>query len=48
MHIVGERKIPTLIVSPQGDVCKVRNSLTRSGYKITEDEVVKEGKGITT
>lgn len=44
LHIVGERKIPTLIVSPQGDVCKVRNSLTRSGYKITEDEVVKEGK----
>lgn len=43
LHILKDRVLPCLILSPQGDVYKVRDELTKSGYKIVEDKVVFDG-----
>ncbi|MBR2967723.1 MAG: SAM-dependent methyltransferase [Clostridia bacterium] len=40
LHIVGQRILPCLIVSPHNDAYKVRATLCDNGYKIIEDKVV--------
>ncbi|MCH5163672.1 MAG: SAM-dependent methyltransferase [Clostridiales bacterium] len=42
LHILEGRLLPEVIISPQNDVYKVRDTLTSSGYKIIEDKVVTE------
>lgn len=40
LHIVGNRILPCLIVSPHNDAYKVRETLCNNGYKIIEDKVI--------
>ena len=42
LHILEGRVLPEVIISPQNDVFKVRDTLTSNGYKIIEDKVVTE------
>ena len=44
LHIIGDRKIPVLILSPQSDADKVRKTLTEKGYRIVDDFVVREDR----
>ena len=42
LHILEGRILPQLIISPQNDVYKVRETLVNCGYKIIEDKNVEE------
>ena len=43
LHILEGRVLPELILSPQNDVYRVRDTLTRNGYKIVEDKTIEDG-----
>lgn len=40
LHILDGKILPRIIISPQNDVYKVRETLTEGAYKIIEDKVV--------
>ncbi len=42
LHILENRLLPEIIISPQNDVYKVRDKLVSNGYKIIEDKVVSD------
>ncbi len=44
LHILQDRLLPEVIISPQNDAYKVRDKLTADGYKIIVDKVIFDKK----
>lgn len=44
LHIISDKILPMVIVSPHNDAYKVRDRLTGIGYKIVEDKVIYDYK----
>lgn len=44
LNIVGNKKIPALIIQSNDDLYLLRKSLTNNGYYITDEKIVMDGK----